>query len=139
MIPNLGGGEFLLLLVIAFFVLGPSKMPEYAAALARTVRKMRDMAEGAKTQIRDEMGPAFDDVDWQQLDPRQYDPRRIVREALAAPSEQPKSTAEQAGMVPVEESTAATKPKKPLKAASVRRPRQRFDPDVPTPFDVDAT
>ncbi|MGL5860798.1 MAG: hypothetical protein ACRCY9_06050, partial [Phycicoccus sp.] len=24
----------------------------------------------------------FDDVDWQALDPRRYDPRRIVREAL---------------------------------------------------------
>ena len=139
MIPNLGGGEFILLLIIAFFVLGPSKLPEYAAALARTVRKMRDMAEGAKTQIRDEMGPAFDDVDWQQLDPRQYDPRRIVREALAAPSEQPKTTAEQAGMVPVDVPPPDEKPKPARKPAVVRRPRERFDPDLPTPFDVDAT
>ncbi|MET1019756.1 MAG: Sec-independent protein translocase TatB, partial [Microterricola sp.] len=32
--------------------------------------------------MRDEMGPEFDDVDWKKLDPRQYDPRRIIREAL---------------------------------------------------------
>ncbi len=136
---TLGGGEIILILIIAFFVLGPSKMPEYAAALARTVRRMRDMAEGAKTQIRDEMGPAFDDVDWQQLDPRQYDPRRIVREALAAPMEKPKTTAEEAGMVPVDVPAAEKKPQRVPKAASVRRPRARFDPELPTPFDVDAT
>ena len=28
------------------------------------------------------MGADFDDVDWRTLDPRQYDPRRIIREAL---------------------------------------------------------
>jgi sec-independent protein translocase protein TatB len=28
------------------------------------------------------MGPEFDDVEWQKLDPRQYDPRRIIRDAL---------------------------------------------------------
>jgi hypothetical protein len=32
--------------------------------------------------MKDEMGPDFDDVDWKKLDPRQYDPRRIIREAL---------------------------------------------------------
>ena len=35
---------------------------------------------GAK-DAREEMGPDFD-VDWKKLDPRQYDPRRIIREAL---------------------------------------------------------
>ena len=28
------------------------------------------------------MGPEFEDINWRQFDPRQYDPRRIVREAL---------------------------------------------------------
>ena len=29
------------------------------------------------------MGPEFDDIDWRKFDPRQYDPRRIVRDALS--------------------------------------------------------
>src|SRR5512142_1298106 len=41
------------------------------------------MAQGAQEKVREELGPDFDDVDWRKLDPRQYDPRRIVREALA--------------------------------------------------------
>ena len=74
--------KILLIGIVAVFLLGPEKLPHYAALLARLVRQMRDMANGAKDRIRDEMGPEFDDVEWQKLDPRQYDPRRIIREAL---------------------------------------------------------
>lgn len=136
---NLQGTEILLLLVLAIVILGPSRLPEYAAKLARGVRGLRDLAEGAKSHIQQEMGPAFDDVNWSQLDPRQYDPRRIVREALSVPS---RTTAEQAGMVPVEGSEPA-----PTSGGKARRNRSmpprrsvpRHDPGLPTPFDVDAT
>ncbi len=74
--------KLLLIGVIAVFVLGPERLPGYAAKLAQLVRTVRDMANGAKDRMRDEMGPEFDDVDWKKLDPRQYDPRRIIREAL---------------------------------------------------------
>ena len=75
--------EFIVLLVVAAVVLGPERLPEYAQQLARLVRELRRMAQGASKQVRNEMGPEFDDIDWAKLDPRQYDPRRIVREALA--------------------------------------------------------
>lgn len=68
--------------IIAVFVLGPERLPEYAAKLARLAKSLRAMADGAKDRMREEMGPDFDDVDWKKLDPRQYDPRRIIREAL---------------------------------------------------------
>jgi sec-independent protein translocase protein TatB len=68
--------------VIAVFVLGPERMPEYARKLAQLVKSLRAMADGAKDRMREEMGPDFEEVDWKKLDPRQYDPRRIIREAL---------------------------------------------------------
>jgi len=68
--------------IIAVFVLGPERLPEYARKLAQLVKTIRSMADGAKDRMREEMGPEFDDVDWKRLDPRQYDPRRIIREAL---------------------------------------------------------
>jgi len=43
---------------------------------------MRAMANTAQTQMKDELGEGFEDLDWKKLDPRQYDPRRIIREAL---------------------------------------------------------
>ena len=74
--------KLLIIGVIAVFLLGPERLPHYAAQLGRLVRSLRDMATGAKDRVKEEMGPDFDDVDWRKLDPRQYDPRRIIREAL---------------------------------------------------------
>lgn len=74
--------KLLIIGVIAVFLLGPERLPHYAAQLGRLVRGVRDMANGAKERMREEMGPEFDEVDWKKLDPRQYDPRRIIREAL---------------------------------------------------------
>nr|WP_267313529.1 twin-arginine translocase TatA/TatE family subunit [Arthrobacter sp. 260] len=72
----------MLLAVIAVMVLGPERLPEYAGQLGRLVKDLRRMATGAREQLRDEVGPELDEVDWRKLDPRQYDPRRIIKEAL---------------------------------------------------------
>ncbi len=112
------GWEFILLIVLAVVLLGPERLPEYAAKLGKFVRQARAMAENAKGQLRDQMGPEFDDIDWRQYDPRQYDPRRIVREALLDPT-------------PLENDPDAS-----------AQPETRtfgHDPALPTPYDVDAT
>ncbi|MGL5927932.1 MAG: Sec-independent protein translocase TatB [Dermatophilaceae bacterium] len=82
---GVNGWEIILLALLAVFILGPERLPEYAAKLAHGIRKLRVMAEGARGQLRDQLGPEYDDIDWRQYDPRQYDPRRIVREALREP------------------------------------------------------
>ncbi|BDI23467.1 twin-arginine translocase TatA/TatE family subunit [Herbiconiux sp. L3-i23] len=74
--------KLLLIGVLAVMLLGPDRLPQAASALGRMVRSLKQFADGAKTRVRDEMGPEFDEVDWKKLDPRQYDPRRIIREAL---------------------------------------------------------
>jgi len=107
--------------IIAVFVLGPERLPYYASQLARLVRSMRDLANGAKARMREEMGPDFDDVDWKQLDPRQYDPRRIIREALID-----------------DEKPAAAALKPPTEGAYAQR--QRFAREGrPAPYDSEAT
>ncbi len=72
----------MILLVLALFILGPERLPGYAKAFAQFIKKMRAMANTAQTQMKDELGEGFEDLDWKKLDPRQYDPRRIIREAL---------------------------------------------------------
>ena len=74
--------KLLLIGLIAVLIVGPDRLPAAAAAFARFVRALRDFANGAKSRVQEEMGPEYDDIDWKKLDPRQYDPRRIIREAL---------------------------------------------------------
>lgn len=76
---GISGEKLLIIGLIAVFVLGPERLPHYARSLARLVKSLKRMADGAKGQLQDELG---EELDWKKLDPRQYDPRRIIREAL---------------------------------------------------------
>lgn len=78
----MNGSEIIILLVLVAIIVGPQRLPQYAEQLARLVRTLRDMARGATQSIKEELGPEAADLDFTKLDPRQYDPRRIVRDAL---------------------------------------------------------
>ena len=77
---GINGGELVVLLVLAAVVVGPERLPGYAEQLARWVRALRSTVSTARERVSAELGE--DDVDWAALDPRRYDPRRIVRDAL---------------------------------------------------------
>ena len=111
--------KLLIVAVIAAFVIGPERLPTYAAKLGQLVRSLRDFANGAKDRMRDEMGPEFDEVDWKKLDPRQYDPRRIIREALLEdPASGAAGAAAGGAIKPVTQSAYAQR-KMPLTAGAV--------------------
>lgn len=120
--------KVLIILVIAVFLIGPDRLPGYAATLARLVRSLRDLANGAKDRMREEMGPEFDEVDWQKLDPRQYDPRRIIREALVDE------------VIPPAAATAPKSTSRPQYIESAYEQRQRkLGKGKPAPFDAEST
>lgn len=127
---DINGYELIVLIVVAIVVLGPERLPAYAAKLGRAVRQFRAMAEGARSQLKEQLGPEFDDLNWRQYDPRQYDPRRIVREALLDPA-------------PLEMAPAGTDPGAagPGGAAvsGVAAGSTGFDPTRPVPWDHEAT
>ncbi|MDR7382090.1 twin-arginine translocase TatA/TatE family subunit [Promicromonospora iranensis] len=79
---GINGWELVIILVVAMLVIGPERLPVYAEQLGSLVRRGRDLLQNAKARVDDELGPEFNDVDWSKLDPRQYDPRKIVRDAL---------------------------------------------------------
>jgi sec-independent protein translocase protein TatB len=117
--------KLLLIGVIAAFVVGPERLPRYAEALASFTKRAREWISTARTRVKDEMGDDFADVDWRTLDPRQYDPRRIIREALLddAPVAPPTAAASAAASAPA-------------MAAQTRTP---FTPGEVPPFDTEAT
>ena len=88
--------KLFMILVIALIIVGPDRLPTYAKKLGELVRNLKSMATGAKDRMRDEMGPEFEDVDWKKLDPRQYDPRRIIRDALLEDEDTPEARQQRA-------------------------------------------
>ncbi|MEP7020792.1 MAG: sec-independent translocase [Pseudonocardiales bacterium] len=67
---NIGPMELVVLAVVGLIILGPDRLPGLAKDAARMIRTLRDMATGARTQLRDELGPEFADVDLRNLNPR---------------------------------------------------------------------
>ena len=108
--------------VIAAFLIGPERLPKYAASLAQFTKRAREWVRGARDRVQEEMGDDFSDVDWRTLDPRQYDPRRIIREALL----------DDAPVAPV---TAAAEAEAVAESSS----KSTFVPGAIPPFDIEAT
>ncbi|GAB3161488.1 twin-arginine translocase TatA/TatE family subunit [Myceligenerans halotolerans] len=79
---GINGWELGLIVVLAVVLIGPERLPGYAEQLGRAVRRARAYLTDARSRVDEELGPEFRDVDWSKFDPRQYDPRKIVRDAL---------------------------------------------------------
>lgn len=119
--------KILLIGLVAVLLVGPERLPKYAESFARLVRRAGEFLRDTKSRVRDEVGPEIDDVDWRKLDPRQYDPRRIIRDALFEDEPTPARTTTAIAEPPV-----ATPARSPLV-------RPEFSRATPPPFDDEAT
>ncbi len=120
---GINGGELVILLVVVALVVGPERLPAYAEQLARWARGLRQLVSDARSRVDSELGETG--IDWEALDPRRYDPRRIVREALLDDG----STGPGPAAATAAES-AATRAPVPSSGAT---------PTGPAPFDDEAT
>ncbi|OBJ67779.1 Sec-independent protein translocase protein TatB [Mycobacterium sp. 1274756.6] len=62
MFANVGWGEILVLIVVGLVVLGPERLPGAIRWTADAARQARDYLTNASSQLREEMGPEFDDL-----------------------------------------------------------------------------
>ena len=133
--------KLLLIGVVAMLIIGPERLPKAAEAFSRFVRRAGEYLRDTRSKMRDELGPEIDEVDWRKLDPRQYDPRRIIRDALF---EEPSFT-EQASAASGETKTAssssgtATATAEKPRSSSSPFTRSEFSRLSPPPFDAEAT
>jgi sec-independent protein translocase protein TatB len=75
------------LLVVAFIaalLIGPHRLPAYAARLAAAVRRLRTLLDDGRGRMEAELGVPLGATDWRN-DLRKYDPRQIIRDALNEP------------------------------------------------------
>jgi sec-independent protein translocase protein TatB len=62
MFANVGWGEMLVLVVVGLVVLGPERLPGAIRWTATALRQTRDYLSGVTTQLREDIGPEFDDL-----------------------------------------------------------------------------
>ncbi len=51
-----------IIVIAGLVILGPERLPGAMSWLARTVKQVRSYATGAQTQLREELGPEFEDL-----------------------------------------------------------------------------
>ena len=137
---NIGPAEFLVLAIVGLIVLGPERIPGLTRDAARMLRTLRELAQGARTQLRDEIGPEFADLDLRNLNPRTAIQRAILGDDVDMASASPRSFLQDAlygtdgaprtGEAAMQTGQAAAPP--PVKSPPLRR-------GEPAPFDTDAT
>jgi sec-independent protein translocase protein TatB len=64
--------KLLVLAVIALVIFGPSELPAIAAQAGRALRDLRTIAENAKNDLREGLGPEFTDLEIEDLNPRRF-------------------------------------------------------------------
>lgn len=81
---GLTADKLLLIAVLVGFLFGPERLPYLAERLGSAIRTFRRHLTSTEQRMRDELGGDMNMEDWKKLDPRQYDPRTIIKEALTA-------------------------------------------------------
>ena len=64
--------KLLVLAVIALVVFGPHELPKIASQAGRALRDLRKIAEGAKNDLREGLGPEFADFELEDLNPKRF-------------------------------------------------------------------
>ncbi|CAJ1500416.1 Sec-independent protein translocase protein TatB [[Mycobacterium] holstebronense] len=127
MFANVGWGEMLVLVVLGLVILGPERLPGAIRWTADALRKARDYVTNATDQLRDEIGPEFDDLraplsELQKL--RGMTPRAALTRHLL--------DGDDSLFTAVGSLAAQPRPMSPIPAVV-------HEPGGPAPFDTDAT
>ncbi len=72
--------EIVVLLGLAVVLFGPDKLPQAAASAARFLRQIRAFGENARADLRNELGPEFDGLDLQDLNPKTFVRKNLLGE-----------------------------------------------------------
>lgn len=97
---DIGAGELLGLALLAMLLVGPERLPKVAVEAAKWVKKIRDLSQFATAELKENLGPGFEN-----LQPKDLHPKTFVKKQLAdLMEEQP--------------------------VAKPKRPEARIDPDL---------
>ncbi len=132
MFANVGWGEMLVLVIAGLVILGPERLPGAIRWTSGALRQARDYISGATSQLREDLGPEFEDLreplsELNKL--RGMTPRAALTKHLLDGDD---------SIFTGKFDGAETNTKKPL-SAPAPGPVTPPDPPASTPFDTDAT
>jgi sec-independent protein translocase protein TatB len=132
MFANVGWGEMLVLVVAGLVILGPERLPGAIRWTAGTLKQAREYLSGATSQLREDLGPEFEDLrqplsELQKL--RGMTPRAALTKHLLDGDDSFLTGN-------VEKPVSAPRPVEPPTATP---PASNPAPSATTPFDTDAT
>ena len=117
-----------ILVVVALVVLGPERLPGAMSWVAKSLKQARDYATGAQNQLKDELGPEFEDFKKPLSELRELrgmTPRGIITKHLLDGDDSLFTSAFDAA-------APATTPDPQARPAQAPRPQQQSAP-APTP------
>jgi sec-independent protein translocase protein TatB len=131
---NVGWGEMLVLVVVGLVILGPERLPGAIRWAANALRQARDYLSDMSNQLRQDIGPEFDDLreplsELQKL--RGMTPRAALTKHLLDGDDSIFSVFDR----PLSKQDGMPSPPTPPTAP----PSPRLSDERPAPFDSDAT
>ena len=85
---GVGLPEMAVIAFVAVLVFGPDRLPELAKQAAQFLKQLKKMANAARDDLRNELGPEFSDLELRDLDPRAI-VRKHIMEAMEDDDEEP--------------------------------------------------
>ena len=76
---DFGAGELVGLAILAMILIGPERLPNLAVDAAKFVKRIREMASKSTEELKDNLGPGFED-----LKPTDLNPKSFIKKQLSS-------------------------------------------------------
>lgn len=96
---DIGAGEIFGLAILAMVLVGPERLPKLAVEAAQWIKKLRALATNATSDIRENLGPGFENLQPKDLNPKSFMKKQLA-DLMEEGSPQPKIQRPQAMIDP---------------------------------------
>jgi len=74
---DFGAGEIFGLALLAIILVGPDRLPNLAVDAAKLVKKIKTLSQTATAELRQNLGPGFEDLQPSDLHPKKFIQKHI--------------------------------------------------------------